>query len=105
LVITRAPQKFENKIFKKVFEIHNTSCFRQIAWYRQEARMGRKVLFGGLFYYANAYRISVGKSEGKRPLRRPIRRSEDNIKIDLRYDGVVCTGLIRLRTGISGGLL
>jgi hypothetical protein len=32
----------------------------------------------------NAYRIRVGKPEGKRPLRRPRRRWVDNIKIDLR---------------------
>jgi hypothetical protein len=31
-----------------------------------------------------AYRILVGKPEGKRPLRRPRRRWVDNIKIDLR---------------------
>ena len=30
------------------------------------------------------YRVSVGKSEGKRPLRRPRRRWEDNIKKDLQ---------------------
>jgi hypothetical protein len=32
----------------------------------------------------NAYRIFVGKSEGKRPLGRPRHRWEDNIKMDLR---------------------
>jgi hypothetical protein len=32
----------------------------------------------------NAYRILVGKLDGKRPLRRPRRRCEDNIKMDLR---------------------
>jgi hypothetical protein len=32
----------------------------------------------------NAYRILVGKSEGKRPLGRPRRRRVDNIKIDFR---------------------
>jgi hypothetical protein len=32
----------------------------------------------------NAYRILVGKTEGKRPLGRPIRRWVDNIKMDLR---------------------
>jgi hypothetical protein len=32
----------------------------------------------------NAYRILVGKPEGKRPLGRPRRRWVDNIKIDLR---------------------
>jgi 7-keto-8-aminopelargonate synthetase-like enzyme len=35
----------------------------------------------------NAFRILVGKSEGKRPLRRPRRRWVDNIKIDLRETG------------------
>jgi hypothetical protein len=33
------------------------------------------------------YRILVGNSEGKRPLRRPRRRREDNIKMDLREIG------------------
>jgi hypothetical protein len=32
----------------------------------------------------NAYRILVGKPEGKRPLGRPRRRWEDNIKMCLR---------------------
>jgi hypothetical protein len=31
----------------------------------------------------NAYRILVGKPEGRRPLRRPRRRWVDNIKMDL----------------------
>jgi hypothetical protein len=35
----------------------------------------------------NAYRISVGKPEGKRPLGRTRRRWVDNIKIDLREIG------------------
>jgi hypothetical protein len=35
----------------------------------------------------NAYRILVGKPEGKRPLGRPRRRWGDNIKIDLREIG------------------
>jgi hypothetical protein len=36
----------------------------------------------------NAYRILVGKPEGKRPLGRPRRRWVDSIKMDLRYDGM-----------------
>ena len=32
----------------------------------------------------NAYRVLVGKPEGKRPLGRPRRRWEDNIRKDLR---------------------
>jgi hypothetical protein len=35
----------------------------------------------------NAYRLSVGKPEGKRPVRRPRRMWEDNIKMDLREIG------------------
>ena len=35
----------------------------------------------------NAYRVLVGKPERKRPLRRPRRRWEDNIKINLREVG------------------
>jgi hypothetical protein len=35
----------------------------------------------------NAYRILVGKQEGKRPLGRPRRRWVDNIKMDLREVG------------------
>ena len=35
----------------------------------------------------NAYRILVGKPEGKRPLGRPRRRWEDTIKMDLREVG------------------
>jgi hypothetical protein len=54
----------------------------------------------------NAYRILVGKPEGKRPLERPRRRWVDNIKMDLReigWDGM--DRLIWLRIGTSGGLL
>jgi hypothetical protein len=35
----------------------------------------------------NAYRLLMGKPEGKRPLGRPRRRGVDNIKIDLREIG------------------
>jgi hypothetical protein len=35
----------------------------------------------------NAYRLSVGKSEGKRPLARPRRRWVDIIQIDLKETG------------------
>jgi len=35
----------------------------------------------------NAYRVLVGKPEGKRSLGRPLHRREDNIKIDLQEVG------------------
>jgi hypothetical protein len=37
----------------------------------------------------NAYRLLVGKPEGKRPLGNPRRRWVDNIKMDLKRDGMV----------------
>ena len=37
--------------------------------------------------FRNAYRVLVGKPESKRPLGRPSRRWEDNIKMDLREVG------------------
>jgi hypothetical protein len=33
--------------------------------------------------YLNSYRVSVGKPEGKKPLGRPGRRWESNVKMDL----------------------
>jgi hypothetical protein len=49
----------------------------------------------------NAYRILVGKPEGRRPLGRPRCRWVDNIKIDLRervgWDGMNCIDLAQDR--------
>ena len=50
--------------------------------------------------------VLVGKPEGKRPLGRPRRRWEDNIKMDLQeVVGVVGTGWSWLRIGTGGGHL
>jgi hypothetical protein len=35
----------------------------------------------------NAYKILIGNCDGKRPLRRPMHRWEDNIRMDLREIG------------------
>jgi hypothetical protein len=48
----------------------------------------------------NAYRILVGKPEGKRSLGRPRRRWVDNIKMDFReieWDGMDCIDLVQDR--------
>jgi hypothetical protein len=47
---------------------------RRMRWVGHLARMGVK---------RNAYRLLVGKSEGKRPLERPRRRWVDNIRMHL----------------------
>jgi hypothetical protein len=44
----------------------------------------------------NAYKILVGRPEGKRPLGRPRRRWADNIEIDLRDIGRSCMDWIDL---------
>jgi hypothetical protein len=52
------------------------------------------------------YRVLVGRPEGKRPLGRPRRRWEDNIKMDLReIRSMGRTGFSWLRIGSSGGLV
>jgi hypothetical protein len=48
---------------------------RRLRWAGHVARMGKR---------RGAYRALVGKPEGRRPLGRPSRRWEDNIKMDLR---------------------
>ena len=52
----------------------------------------------------SAFKIITGKPTGKRPLERPRRRWEDNIRMDLEeiYISVRGIGLIRLRIGIIG---
>ena len=42
------------------------------------------------------HRVLVGKPEGKRPLGRPRRRWEDNIKMDLREVGEGCEDSMEL---------
>jgi hypothetical protein len=42
------------------------------------------------------YRVLVGRFEGKRPLGRPRRRWEDNIKMELREIGIDGANWIRL---------
>jgi hypothetical protein len=48
-------------------------------WAEHVARMGEG---------RGVYRVLVGRPEGKRPLGRPRRKSEDNIKMDLRKTGL-----------------
>jgi hypothetical protein len=58
---------------------------KRMRWERHVARMGEKM---------KAYRLLVGKPEGKRPLGRTKRRCVDNIKMDLGEIGWCGTGSI-----------
>jgi hypothetical protein len=70
---------------------------RRMRWAEHVARMGER---------RGAYGVLVGKPEGRRPLGRPKRRWEDNIKTDLWEVGWgVWTGLGWLRIGTGGGRL
>ncbi|KAJ4445887.1 hypothetical protein ANN_12573 [Periplaneta americana] len=66
-------------------------------WAGHVARMGES---------RNAYRVLVGRPEGKRPLGRPRRRWEGNIKMDLRevrYDDREWINLAQDRDQCEGG--
>jgi hypothetical protein len=70
---------------------------RRLRWAGHVARMGERT---------DAYRALVGKPEGRRPLGRPKRRWEDNIKMDLQEVGWgAWTGSVWLRIGTGGELL
>jgi len=99
---------FENRVLRKIFgpkkdevtgewrKLHNEELndlyaspnivrvtkSRRTGWAEQVARMGEG---------RGVYRILVGKPEEKRPLGRPSRRWENNIKMSLRE--VVCGGM------------
>jgi hypothetical protein len=60
---------------------------RRMRWAGHVARMGVR---------RGVYRVLVGRSEGKRPLIRPTRRWDDNIKLDLRETGIYEANWIQL---------
>jgi hypothetical protein len=103
---------FEKRVLRKIFgpkreedgswrklhngELHNMYSSlnivrviksRRMRWVGHVARMGEG---------RGVYRVLVGRPEGKRPLERPRRRWEDNIKMDLREKGIDGAKWIRL---------
>jgi hypothetical protein len=60
---------------------------RRLRWAGHVARMGEG---------RGVYRVLVGKPEGKRPLGRPRRRWEDNVRMDLQEVGCGCDDCIGL---------
>jgi hypothetical protein len=67
--------------------LHRMINSRRMRWAAHVARMGDERC---------VYRVLVGRTEGKRPLGRPRRRWEDNIKMDLREIGIDGANWIQL---------
>jgi hypothetical protein len=65
-----------------------------------QSRAGDKIEMGGACSTygvgRGVYRVLVGKPEGKRPLGRPRRRWEDNVRMDLQEVGCGCEDWIGL---------
>jgi hypothetical protein len=60
---------------------------RRIRWAGHVARMREE---------RKVYKVLMGKPEGRRPLRRPRRRWEDGVRMDLREICLGCVDWIRL---------
>jgi len=83
--VTREWRKLHNEKLNDLYSSHYISRLinsRRMGWEWHVAHMGCR---------RGVYRVSVGKLEVKRPLRRPRRRREDNNKIDLQE--VRCGGM------------
>ena len=99
---------FENKVLRRVFgvtgewrKLHNGELSdlyslanivrmvksRRMRWDGHVALLGEGRV---------VHRVLVGKPEGKRPLGRPRRRWEDNIKMDLQEVGMCCEDWMEL---------
>jgi len=86
---------FENRVLRRVFgpkmyslpNIVRVVKSRRMRWVGHVARMGEG---------RGMHRVMVGKPEGKRPLGRPKRRWEDNIKMDLQEVGEGCGDWVEL---------
>ena len=74
-------RKLHNKELSDLYSLPNIMRVvksRRMRWAGHAARMGQG---------RGVYRVLVGKPEGKRPLGRPRRRWEVNIKMDLQEVG------------------
>jgi len=97
--VTGEWRKLHNKELRDHYSLPNNVRFvksRRMRLVGHVARMGEG---------RGVHRVLVGKPEGKRPLGRPRRRWEDNIKMDLWEVGGVETGWSWLRIGTGGGHL
>ena len=74
--------------------------FSQVTWLNYPRFNRASVLLDKLIRievnFRGVHRFLVGKPEGKRPLGRPRRRREDNIKMDLQEMGRGCVDWMEL---------
>ena len=75
-------------------ELYALYCLSNIILVMRSRRLRRTGHVARLGERRGAYKVSVGKPEGKRPLGRPSRRWKDNIKMDPREVEWAWTGLI-----------
>jgi hypothetical protein len=97
---------FKNRVLRRIFgpkrnvvmggwrklhneELHNLHSSQIIIRIIKSRRMRLAGHVACMGQTRNIYRILVGKPEGQRPLGRRRRRLVDNIKMDLREDGMV----------------
>ena len=88
--VTGVWRKLHNEELSDLYSLQNIVRVvksRRMRWTGYVARMGEGRV---------VYRVLVGKPEGKRPLGRPRRRWEDNIKMDLQEVGGSCGDWIEL---------
>ena len=88
--VTGEWRKLHNEELKGLYSSSNIVRViksRRMRWAGHVARMGEG---------RGVYRVLVGKPEGKRPLGRPRRRWEDNIRMDLQEVGLGYEGWIGL---------
>ena len=82
--VTGEWRKLHNEELSDLYSLPNIVRMvksRRIKWAGHVARMGEG---------RGVHRVLVGKPEGKRPLGRPKRRWEDNVKMDLQEVGGSC---------------
>jgi hypothetical protein len=102
------PKKEEDGSWRKLHndELHSLYSSPNIVMVIKSRRMRWAGHVAGMEEGRGVYRVLVGRSEGKRPLGRPRRRWEDNIKMELREIGIDGANWIRLaQDTASGGFL